>query len=168
VKAPTHQIFLVTLVQSFLEIMPRRKKLTAVNVTLYGMAMAALVFLMKIIEYQFLVRDLSLEFYIGLIAAIFAGLGIWGGLRLTRPRIMPVNAEFQLNQDEIRCRGISPRELEVLQKMAGGLSNQEIADQLFVSLNTIKSHTANLYVKLDARRRTEAIRKARELQILPW
>ncbi|HKQ77187.1 MAG TPA: response regulator transcription factor [Blastocatellia bacterium] len=129
--------------------------------------MAALTGVLKFIEYRFLVRDLSLEFYLGVVAVLFTGLGIWVGLRLTRKKVVIASPEFKLNEPELQRLGISKREYEVLELIAQGLSNQEIAERLFVSLNTVKSHSSNLFMKLDARRRTQAIHRAKELGLLP-
>jgi len=137
------------------------------TIILYGLALASLVFLLKYFEYRLIVRDLSIEFYVGLVAIVFTGLGIWAGLRLTRRQVVTVGPEFILNQAELTQLGISKREHEVLALMAQGLSNQEIADKLFVSLNTVKTHSSNLFVKLNASRRTQAIQKAKELRLIP-
>ena len=137
------------------------------TILLYGVAMAALTGILKFIEYRFLVRDLSLEFYIGLVAVLFTGLGVWAGQRLTRRKIVIANPDFNLNEVELQRLGISNREYEVLELIAHGLSNQEIADKLFVSLNTVKTHSSNLFIKLDVRRRTQAVRRAKELGLLP-
>ena len=140
------------------------------TVLLYALALAALVFLLKVLEYRYLVRDLSTEFYISVIAALFTAVGMWLGLKLTRrKKVMIVAAPVDFNVDESRLRqaGISKREYEVLELMARGYSNQEIADKLFVSLNTVKTHSSNLFVKLDAKRRTQAIQKAKALALIP-
>src|SRR5882672_10834129 len=137
------------------------------TILFYGPTLAALVALLKFIEYRFLIRDLSLEFYIGMVALLFTGLGIWAGLKITRRKTVLVNPNFALNDTEINRLGISPRELEVLELISKGLSNQEIADQLFVSVNTVKTHTSNLFMKMDVKRRTQAIQKAKELQLIP-
>ena len=137
------------------------------TIILYGVALAALTGILKFIEYRFFVRDLSLEFYLGVVAVLFAGLGVWAGQRLTRRKVVIATPDFKLNEPELQRLGISKREYEVLELMAQGLSNQEIADKLFVSLNTIKTHSSNLFVKLDARRRTQAVRRAKELGLLP-
>jgi len=136
------------------------------TIILYGFFLALLVFFLKSIEYRYFVHDFSLEFYLGLVAILFTGLGIWAGLKLTRKKIVFANPDFTLNRDELEKRGISPRELEVLGLMAIGLSNQEIADKLFVSLNTIKTHSSSIFLKLDVKRRTQAIQKAKELQFI--
>lgn len=136
------------------------------TVILYGLALAALVAVMKFIEYQFFVKSLSAEFYIGIVAVFFTALGIWAGLKLTRKQVQIIGPEFTLNEAELARLDISKRELEVLELMAQGLSNQEIADKLFVSLNTIKTHSSNLFLKLEVNRRTQAIQKARELRLI--
>jgi DNA-binding CsgD family transcriptional regulator len=144
-------------------------------VFLYGIALAVLVLLLKGIEYSFLIRDLSIELYVGLIAALFAAIGVWGGWRLTAGRSpgpalgggdQPVRDQVAPDGDSAARSGITRRELEELDLIAQGLSNQEIADRLFVSLHTVKKHTSSLFVKLDARRRTHAVERAKQLGIL--
>jgi len=137
------------------------------TILLYGIAMAVLIALLKFIEYRFFVRDLSLEVYVGLLAVFFTGIGIWAGLRLTRRGVVVPNPDFRLDETLLKDHGISKREYEVLQLIARGLSNQEIAEQLFVSLSTVKTHSSNIFLKLGASRRTQALQKARELGILP-
>ena len=129
--------------------------------------MAVLIGLLKFVEYRFFVRDIPLEFYVGTVAIMFTALGIWAGLRLTRPKIIDSGAPFQLHEANLRTLGISKREYEVLELIALGLSNQEIAEKLFVSTSTVKTHVSNVLVKLDARRRTQAIQRAKELNIIP-
>ena len=129
--------------------------------------MAALIGLMKFIEYRYVVRDFSTEFYVGFVAVMFTAIGIWAGFRLTKKKVVVVGAPFTLDQERLRQLGISKREHEVLELIAGGLSNQEIADKLFVSINTVKTHSSSLFLKLDASMRTQAIQKAKELRIIP-
>ncbi|MEP6849557.1 MAG: response regulator transcription factor [Acidobacteriota bacterium] len=138
------------------------------TIIIYGLAMAALLGLLKLVEYKYLVRDIPLEFYIGLVAVMFTSLGIWAGLRLTRPKLVEVAVEgpFERDDEALRRVGISKREFEVLELIAAGLSNQEIADRLFVSTSTVKTHVSNVLAKLDASRRTEAIARAKELRII--
>lgn len=131
------------------------------------MAMAILIFILKYLEYRLFIRDLSTEFYVGIVAVMFTILGVWVGLRLTRKKIVLVGPEFFLNEDALRQLEISKREHEVLELLAQGLSNQEIADKLFVSLNTIKTHTSNLFSKLDVKRRTQAVQKGKNLRLIP-
>jgi DNA-binding NarL/FixJ family response regulator len=139
------------------------------TVILYGIAMAALIGVLKLIEYRFLMRDIPLEFYIGAVAVLFTAIGVWAGLRLTQPKVIEVavTAPFERDEASIKRLGISKREFEVLELIAAGLSNQDIADRLFVSASTVKTHVSNLLAKLDASRRTEAIAKAKEMRIIP-
>ena len=137
------------------------------TILLYGIAMAVLTGILKYIEYRYFVHNLSLEFYLGMVALLFTGLGVWAGLRLTRRKVIIASPDFKLNDMELKRLGISKREYEVLELIAQGLSNEEIAARLFVSLSTVKSHLSNLFIKLDARRRTQAIHRAKELGLLP-
>lgn len=144
------------------------------EVVLYGLALAALLFLLKWLELRFVIIDHAFEIYIGAIAAIFTTLGIWLAVKLTRPKTLVVEVEkevyvkdFTLNENELNKLRLSKRELEVLQLMAEGLSNQEIAERLFVSLNTIKTHSSRVLEKLDVERRTQAVEKAKRLSIIP-
>lgn len=140
------------------------------TILIYGAVLAVLVFLLKFVEYRYMVRDLSLEFYVGLVAILFTVIGVWAGLKITRKKAIIMaqpTAGFKVKEEHLRQLGISRREYEVLELMARGLTNQEIGDRLFVSLNTVKTHSSNLFVKLDVRRRTQAIQKAKELHLLP-
>ncbi|HEU4551482.1 MAG TPA: LuxR C-terminal-related transcriptional regulator [Chitinophaga sp.] len=147
------------------------------HVILYGICLALLLFLLKWLELRFIILNHAFEIYIGAIALIFTGLGIWLALKLTKPKVKTVVVEkevyipqddaFVLNERELEQMGISNRELEVLQLMAEGLSNQEIAGRLFVSLNTIKTHSSRLFEKMDVKRRTQAVEKAKRLRIIP-
>ncbi|MBT1704786.1 response regulator transcription factor [Chryseosolibacter indicus] len=138
------------------------------TILLYGVSFAILIFLLKLIEYRFLVRDLSLEFYLGLVALLFTAVGVWTGKKITSKKFVTppaTTAPRKHNEGQVAKIGISKREYEVLLLMAKGLSNQEIADQLHVSLNTIKTHTSNLFLKLEVKRRTQAIQKAKDLEL---
>lgn len=137
------------------------------TVLLYGVAMAVLIGLLKVVEYRFLVRDIPLEFYIGVVAVMFTALGIWAGLKLTRPRLVEISGPFEQNHANLERLGLSRREFEVLELIAAGLSNQDIADRLFVSPSTVKTHVSNVLAKLDANRRTEAVARAKEMRIIP-
>lgn len=111
-----------------------------------------------------------MEIYAGLLAMIFTGLGIWMGLRLTNPKVVIKEKEadpFLVDEARIKASKISKREYDVLCLMAQGLSNQEIADQLFISLNTVKTHASKLFNKLDAKRRTQAIQEAQRRGLIP-
>ncbi|MEO6523273.1 MAG: LuxR C-terminal-related transcriptional regulator [Mucilaginibacter sp.] len=146
------------------------------SVLIYGASLAALLFLMKWLEWHFIIVNYAFELYAGFIAVIFTGLGIWLALKLSKPKTTIVTVEkellissdtFILNEAALTETGLSRRELEVLQLMAGGLSNQEIAEKLFVSLNTIKTHSSNVFEKLEVQRRTQAVEKAKRLSLIP-
>lgn len=134
------------------------------TVLLYALALAAGAFVLQWLQYKFLVRAYSGEIYIALIAAGFAGLGVWAGLRLAR---RPASATFEKNTAALASLGITLREQEVLGLLAAGKSNKEIALALGVSPNTVKTQVASLYQKLEVQRRTQAIQKARELALIP-
>ena len=97
---------------------------------------------------------------------MFTALGIWAGLRLTRPKVIEISDPFERNEANLKSTGISRREFEVLELIAAGLSNQEIAGRLFVSTSTVKTHVSNVLAKLDASRRTEAIANAKKIRII--
>jgi DNA-binding CsgD family transcriptional regulator len=137
------------------------------SVILYGVSLALLVYLLKQIEYRYYVREIPLEFYLALVALIFATLGAWVGHRLIRQKPPVVAAEFSVDQKSLKLTGLSKREHEVLLLMSKGDSNQQIAEKLFLSLNTVKTHSSNLFVKLGARRRTQAVQRAKELRLIP-
>ncbi len=138
------------------------------TVIIYGLGLAALVFILKYFQYRFMIRELSVEIYIGVVAILFTALGIWMGPKLLQ-RKKEVVAEVQasIDKEEVIRIGLSNREMEVLRLIAQGNSNQEIADKLFISLATVKSHSTKLFGKLDVKRRTEAVHKARSLRIIP-
>jgi two-component system, NarL family, response regulator LiaR len=144
------------------------------EVILYGISLAILLFLLRWLELRFIIISHAFEIYAGIIAVLFTALGIWLALKLTKPKIETRIIEkavfsetFVLNETELNNLGLSKREVEVLQLMSEGLSNQEIAEKLFVSLNTIKTHTSKLFEKLDVKRRTQAIEKAKRLSLIP-
>jgi DNA-binding CsgD family transcriptional regulator len=143
---------------------------------IYGLCGGILIVLLKLIEFRFLVMEHSVQIYGGLIAAVFAGLGIWLGLKLTKKKEVVVVKEvhvpampqpFAINEQRLRDLGITPRELEILELIAQGLSNREIADKLFVSENTVKTHSSRLFDKLSARRRTQAVQIGKEMGLIP-
>jgi len=156
----------------------RRVKKT---ILLYGILGGVLIAGLKLVEYRFLVVEHSIEIYGGIVAALFAGLGIWLGLKLTRTREtvvvrevpvrveVPVRAADPFVADAARARelGITPREMEILEAIAAGLSTREIAARLFVSENTVKTHSSRLFDKLNARRRTQAVQLAKEAGLIP-
>ncbi len=131
----------------------------------FAVALAAGVFLLEWLEYRFWARTLGPEVFAGLLALLFAGVGIWLGHQLTRQRPHP--SGFDRNEAALASLGITPRELDVLEALVTGGSNKAIARQLGVSPNTVKTHTARLYDKLDVSGRVEAIEQARALRLIP-
>jgi DNA-binding CsgD family transcriptional regulator len=144
------------------------------HIILYGLLGGVLIAGLKFIEYRWLVVEHSIEIYGALVATVFAAFGIWLGLRLTRhTKIVEVRevmveapVEFVCDQEKLESLGITPRELEVLQLIAEGLSNKEIAARVFVSENTIKTHSSRVFDKLGARRRTQAVQIAKEFRLI--
>jgi len=145
------------------------------SILIYGLLGGALIALLRVIEYRYLVIEHSVEIYGGLVALLFAGLGIWLGLRLTgrKERVVvrevqvPAPAEFIRNQAKVSGLGITPRELEILELIAAGLSNREIAERVFVSENTVKTHSSRVFEKLGAKRRTQAVQLGKEFGLIP-
>jgi len=145
------------------------------HILIYGVAGGLLIVVLKMMEYQFLVVEHSIEIYGGLVAALFSAIGIWLGLKLTRPKetvvirevTVPASEPFTLNQQKLDELAITPRELEILELIAKGMSNREIAEKLFVSENTVKTHSSRLFDKLGARRRTQAAQMGKELGLIP-
>ncbi len=143
----------------------------------YGLLMAVLVFVLKWLQWKFLIMDNSIDIYVGLIAVLFTILGIWIATQLVKPKVktvifekevlIPVPAEeAMVNEAELEKLNLSKREYEVLQLLVKGYSNAEIAAQLFLSVSTIKTHISNLFVKLDVKSRTQAIEKAQRTRIV--
>jgi two-component system, NarL family, response regulator LiaR len=151
----------------------RRPFRTWRNTLLYGLCGGVLITLLKLTEYRFLVVAHSLEIYGGLVAAIFSGLGIWLGLTLTRKKapatVQPGrgNATFKLDEQRMAELAITPRELEIPGLIAAGLSNREIAERLFVSESTVKTHSSRVFDKLGAKRRTQAVQFGKEARLIP-
>lgn len=143
------------------------------TVLLYGLLGGVLIAVLKAIEYRFLVVEHSLEIYGGLVALLFSAVGLWLGLKLTRPREtvivreVAVPSPFVRNEARLSDLRITPRELEILELMSAGHSTREMAERLFVSENTVKTHTGRLFDKLAARRRTQAVQLAREAGLIP-
>jgi len=145
------------------------------HILIYGICGGLLIVLLKLIEYRFLVVEHLIEIYGGLVAAVFAGLGIWLGLKLTKKKetvivkeVLVAGAQpFTVNEPRLRELGITPREHEILELIAGGLSNREIAERLFVSENTVKTHSSRLFDKLNAKRRTQAVQIGKDLGLIP-
>jgi two-component system, NarL family, response regulator LiaR len=143
-------------------------------VLLYGAAGGILIAVLKLVEYRFLVVEHSLEIYGALVAVVFAGVGVWLGLTLTRTKEVVVLKEvpapgvpFEVDEARVRELGITPRELEILGLIARGLSTREIAAMLFVSENTVKTHSSRLFDKLGVNRRLKAVETARAWRLIP-
>lgn len=144
------------------------------HILLYGLLMAVLVFLLKWLQWKFLIVDNSLEIYIGLIAVFFTILGVWVATQMATPKLQTVIVEKEvivstpvlIDEEVLQKLRLSNREYEVLALLARGHSNAEIADKLFLSLSTIKTHASNLFVKMDVKSRTQAIDKAKRLKII--
>jgi DNA-binding CsgD family transcriptional regulator len=151
---------------------------------IFGLVGGLLIATLQYTEYRFVVIEHSIELYSALVAILFATFGIWLGLRITRSRetiretvvvrevlvpaeAPPALAPFAPNRAQQQTLGITARELEILALVARGLSNREIATQLFVSENTVKTHCARAFDKLGAARRTQAVQRGKELGLLP-
>src|ERR1700683_5179297 len=153
------------------------------HVLIYGLIGGIIIALLKWTEYRFLVIEHSIEIYGGLVAATFAVLGIWLGLKLTKtrerivvkevsvsvpvPAPLPVNDPFVPDGTKREALGITPRELEILELIAQGMSNREIAAKLFVSENTVKTHSSRVFDKIGAKRRTQAVQLGKQFGLLP-
>ncbi|HKN67580.1 MAG TPA: LuxR C-terminal-related transcriptional regulator [Gemmatimonadaceae bacterium] len=149
------------------------------TVLLYGLLAGILIAALKLVEYRYLVIEHSIEIYGGIVAALFAALGLWLGLKLTRPKEtvvvkeVPIPVEvrvlepFAVNRTRQQQLGITPRELEILAAIAEGLSTREIAAKLSVSENTVKTHSSRLFEKLQAKRRTQAVQIGKEAGLIP-
>ena len=151
------------------------KRQTVIHTLIYGLCGGVLIVVLRLVEYRFLVVEHSVEIYGGLIALLFSGAGIWLGLKLTRQKevlvvkevSVPSSQPFALNEDRMKDLGITKRELEILELIAQGMSNREIAEKLFVSENTVKTHSSRLFDKLSAKRRTQAVQIGKELGLIP-
>ena len=147
------------------------------HVLILGTVGGILIAVLRYTEYEFVVIQNSFEIYAAIVAIIFVAFGIWLGIKLTKPReriilrevLVPTEpaANFTLNQPQLDALNITPRELEILTLIAQGLSNREIANRLFVSENTVKTHCSRAFDKLGARRRTQAVQLGKQLGLLP-
>ncbi len=149
-----------------------QKKDTWIAVVLYGLALGLLLAALQFFQYRWMLLRHAEGWYIGLVALLFAAVGIWAGMVWNRKKMPsapsatpPAPTPERPKAAVLEHLGITPRELEVLEWMARGLSNQEIADRMFVSLNTVKTHASNVFAKLGVQRRTQAIQQAKELGI---
>ncbi|MBL8959324.1 MAG: winged helix-turn-helix transcriptional regulator [Gemmatimonadetes bacterium] len=149
------------------------------QVLLYGLLGGLLIAGLRLIEYRWLIIEYSVEIYGGLVAVLFSVLGIWLGLRLTRRQetvketvvvrevLVPAPAAFTRDDARVAELGLTPRELEVLELIAQGLSNREIAERVYLSENTVKTHSSRVFDKLAVRRRTQAVQRGKELRLIP-
>ena len=145
------------------------------QVLLYGLVGGVLIALLKLVEYQHFVRAYSSEVYGGIVAVIFTAVGVYVGLRLTRAKEVVVVKEvrvrdggpFVLDAAKLQELGLTPREHEILGLIAEGLSNREIGERLFVSENTVKTHSSRLFDKMGVNRRVQAVQKGKELGLIP-
>jgi DNA-binding NarL/FixJ family response regulator len=133
-------------------------------ILIYGLLLAVAAGFLEFLEYKYMMRDLSTEIYILILAISFTSLGIWLGQKLTSTA--NVESDFEINSSAKDYLGLSDRELEVLEQVAQGLSNKEIADHLYLSINTVKTHLKKVYEKLEVRRRTQAVEKAKSLNLI--
>lgn len=146
------------------------------HIILYGILMAILVFILKWLQWKFLIVNNSIDIYIGLIAIFFTVLGVWMATQFIRVKTKTVIVEkkvivthsdkFKPDDAELKNLNLSSREYEVLQLLAKGYSNADIAKKLFLSINTIKTHVSNLYQKVDVKSRTQVIEKAKRMKII--
>jgi DNA-binding NarL/FixJ family response regulator len=135
------------------------------TIILYALALALAATALQWLEYRYVTRAFSTEIYIALLALAFVSLGVWAGSRLTGR--LPAEESFGRNEAAIRSLGLSPRECEILEMLASGASNKEIARKLGISPNTVKTHAARIYEKLEVEKRMQAVEKARFLAVIP-
>jgi len=145
-------------------------------ILLYGFLLAILVLGLKWLEWTFLIQDNAIDIYIGLIAVFFTSLGIWIATQLVNTKVQTVILEkeifitrpevFEVNEAALKKLNLSNREYDVLQLLAKGCSNAEIADTLCLSVSTVKTHASNLFLKMDVKSRTQTIEKAKRLKII--
>jgi len=150
------------MINSYLYTMNRR-------IWAYGLLLGALLIFFRLAENLFFSGDISLDIFLGIVGLFCLGLGLWMGKKLSSSN-KKAESDTALKEDQAKARieklGLSDREREILDLISQGFSNQEIADSLYISIHTVKSHTANLYSKLNVSRRTQAVQKARDLKII--
>lgn len=146
----------------------------AKHILVYGVAAASLIFGLEWLQWNFLIADTALDLYIGLIAVVFTLLGMWVATQLIKPKTVFVEkqnqfqrpAKFIVNQVELERLNLTNREYQILQLLVQGDSNADIANQLFLSISTIKTHVSNLYIKMHVKNRFQALTEAKRLQIV--
>lgn len=146
------------------------------SIILYGLTLAILIFLLKWVQWNFLIVNMAIDFYIGLVALFFTILGIWVATKLLKPKIetvivekevvVPQSGEFTINEAELKKLNLSNREYEVLQLISKGHRNVEIARALFISISTVKTHVSSILEKMDAKSRTHAVTKAKKMRVV--
>lgn len=145
------------------------------HILLYGCILAVLVFILKWLQWKFLIVDDAVDMYAGLIAVFFTVLGMWAAHQVAKPKVVILEKKvpvirpevFSINEEELHQLDLSSREYEVLQLLAKGHSNAGIAAELFLSVSTIKTHVSSLFLKMDVKSRTQAMEKAKRLRIIP-
>lgn len=143
------------------------------QVLLWGAVGGVLIALLKWIEYKHFVHEYPSEMYGGLVALVFTAVGIYLGLKWTRPREVvvvkevPAGGPFVLDETKLREVGLTQREHQILGLIAQGLSNREIGEKLFVSENTVKTHSSRLFEKMQVSRRVQAVQKGKDLGLIP-
>jgi len=135
------------------------------TILLYAAALAVAAFALDWLEYRYFAHAFSTEIYIAILAVGFVALGVWAGVKLTPRASAP--ASFARNEAAIRSLGLSPPAGEILEALASGESNKELARRLGISPNTVKTHLARVYEKLEVQKRVQAIEKARFLALIP-
>jgi DNA-binding NarL/FixJ family response regulator len=141
-------------------------KKSHISIIVFGVLLAVLAGILQFFEYRYFVGSLSTDIYVGVVATIFTLVGIWIGSRIIRSRYAVSQDARVIDQSIVKELNLNDREYEILTLISKGHSNQEIADQLFLALPTIKTHASNLYSKLDVNSRTQAIHKAKALKII--
>ncbi len=134
------------------------------TVVIWALVLAAGAFALQWLDYQYMARTMSRDVYVGVIGTLFAAGGVWLGWKLTA---RPPADRFERNAAALAALGVTGQELRVLEALAAGQSNKEIARSMGLSPNTVKTHIANLFAKLEASRRTQAVMKARDLRLIP-
>ena len=141
-------------------------KKSYISIVIFGFLLACFAIILQFFEYKYYIGSLSTDIYISVVATFFTAIGIWIGTGLLKKKDNSLEKNKEFNQSKIKELKLNKREYEILQLISQGLSNQEIADKLFLAVPTIKTHISNLYLKLDVRSRTQAISKAQSLNLL--
>ncbi len=139
-----------------------------ISILLFGALLALFALTLQFFEYKYHIGRLNKDIYTSVVATIFTAVGIWIGINLLKKRGAPKADEKdpKIESSRVKELNLNNREYEILQLISQGLSNKEIADQLFLALPTIKTHTSNLYSKLDVKSRTQAVHKAKSMNLI--